>query len=140
MIALIQIVLHDNWINYANTVVFGCDKQPSPLVFDPEKDCSNPRPQFLAGLLYFIVFTIFCSYILVALFIGAINIAMEEEQERRGEVVDRKKFTADASSLRLQIVQTGCDHAGRLRQAGAWEDHAAARHRGGQRDTHCRAT
>ena len=84
MIVLTQMILHDAWVDYASTIMFGCDLQPSPLQFK-DSECSNPHAQFALGYFFVLLFTVYGSYILMALFVGSIHVAMEEEQYNQCE-------------------------------------------------------
>ena len=84
MIVLTQIATLDNWTSYFYTIIFGCAAQPSPLQFQ-DIQCVASEPQFLLGTIYFVVFTIFGSYVLLALFVGAIYLGMEEEGKAQSE-------------------------------------------------------
>jgi len=65
-------------------MVFGCDLQPAPTMFS-EEECDKPNAQFLLGTIFFCIFTIFGSYVLLALFVGSIGMAMDEANDDQHE-------------------------------------------------------
>jgi len=84
MIILVQLATLDNWTTYFYTMVFGCDLQPAPTMFS-EEECDKPNAQFGLGTLYFVIYTIFGSYVLLALFVGSIGMAMDEANNEQNE-------------------------------------------------------
>ena len=90
-IILFQIATQDNWTPYFYTIIFGCENQPSPLMFDEEAQCTHSQAQFFAGTLYFTIFTIFGSYVLLALFVGSIGNAMDAAHARQKSLNRVKK-------------------------------------------------
>lgn len=108
MIILFQIATQDNFTPYFYTIIFGCENQPSPLMFDEEADCTHSSPSFLMGSLYFTVFTIFGSYVLLALFVGSIGSAMDAAHDRQkalNRVKRRVKILKDALGLTTAEIE-----------------------------------
>ena len=115
MLTLFQIATLDSWTNYAYTIIFGCEKQPAPLMFDPSAQCTAPFPNLYGGLFFMGTFTFLSAYVLVALFIGAINIAMQEEQtllnedlillKRVKRIQKERKLSAEAADRYLKVFQ-----------------------------------
>lgn len=108
IIILFQIATQDNWTPYFYTIIFGCEAQPSPTMFDQDLQCQHNNPQFFLGTIYFTVFTIFGSYVLLALFVGSIGNAMDAAHDRQksiNRVKKRVKILKDALGLTTAEIE-----------------------------------
>ena len=102
MIVLFDIATLDNWTSYFYPEIYGCATQPPLLQFNTAQ-CNHPNPQFWIGVIYFVIFTIFGSYVLLSLFVGSIGMAMDEANEEEAENVRiLKHVAAIKDTLNLQ--------------------------------------
>lgn len=91
MLALFRIATLDNWgaVMYKN--YYGCDIFPPPTWGEIEwisNMCVNPTPRGPLSTLYFVLFLIVGSFVMLTLFIGVVTTSMEEASKQ--QVVEKE--------------------------------------------------
>jgi len=109
MLTLFDSASLDGWSDIMFISLYGCEQFPGAY---PES-CTNDNPQFIFAALFWIIFTIFGSFVLLTLFIGVVGMGMEEAKRdqvdeakvvRKAEVVAQKeKLSSETVSLYREV-------------------------------------
>lgn len=124
MLILFDASTQDNWSQIMYISLYGCDKYPG----NQPGDCSNPLVQFELTAMYWTVFILVGSLVLLALFIGVVSKSMEEsknDQQTQLKVESRAKEIAttanvDTNTLALykevfdEVDFTHCNRIGKI--------------------------
>lgn len=100
MFVLFVCSTQDNWSSIAYITLYGCDKYPGlyPTL------CDNPEPKFGEAMVFWVIFIMLGSFVVLALFIGMVGKSMEEtkkEHEALREIEKKAKAIAHRHSTRL---------------------------------------
>lgn len=94
--SLFNIATLNNWGDVMYTAVYGCD------VFPPMNTCDHPTAFGVGGALYFCVFIVIGSFVLLTLFVGVVTTSMEEAtkiQTLEREMEQRALDLCNANSI-----------------------------------------
>lgn len=106
MVTLFQSSTFDSWTPVALTQVYGCNT-PTWVYGDWFSGCNNPSGSFLLGFIYFYTFAVIGGLILLALFIGVVNVYMDiagQDMERERETELKVLDFAAAKGLDHYII------------------------------------
>jgi len=87
MISLFRMATMEDWTDIMYINMYGCDVYGYDT---PEmvKQCTTPKPRHLWASIYFILFIIVGSLIILTLFIGVVTTSMEEAADKQNEERD----------------------------------------------------
>ncbi len=105
MISLFRIATLDAWAEIMYVNVFGCNRYPGDrysILDNKEHRCSRPRGLGMAAALYFVLFVIVGSQVILTLFIGVVTTSMDqvsEAQKAKIKLEDRVARVAEKYEL-----------------------------------------
>lgn len=107
LLTLFQIATMENWVELMNANKYGCDKFGYEGAL--QTLCTNPMPRPYAAPLYWIVFIVLGTMIILNLFIGIIMKGMEEmesEMAHMREKPEPEKMTRETQSTQETQLDT----------------------------------
>ncbi|MEM7537241.1 MAG: ion transporter [Chloroflexota bacterium] len=104
MLSLYRVVTLEDWTDIMYINLYGCDLYGYDGI---EHLCTQPTPQPMISIIYFVVFVTFGTMIILNLFIGVIMTSMDQAKDERdmNDIIDRKLLESMTIQDDIHLIQ-----------------------------------
>ena len=125
LLTLLGVATLEGWVNVFYINYFGCYKFPGDNyvtdIAERESNklgatmlCTDPQPQPVLSILFFISFIFICSFSMLSLFVGTVTVSMSEamdtvREERNAKGMKKKLVEAERKMIAMQLGRSKLD-------------------------------